>query len=101
MVGGKFVVPCAVTALHACAVAMFQPDELYVTNIPGNATDEEVQALFAQHGTVREYVVVSKRKEANLAQAALVRMEDHAGALAARKALNRFDLHGKQLNVRW
>ena len=61
----------------------------------------QVVGLFEKHGKVKEYVVVSKRREANLSQAALMRMEDHTGALAAKKALNRVDFRGKPLNIRW
>lgn len=45
--------------------------------------------------------MVSKRHEPGSVQAALVRMEDHAGALAAKAALNRSAFHGKLLGVKW
>jgi RNA recognition motif-containing protein len=83
-------------------MTLFLPEELYLTNIPGAAVEPEVVGLFQHHGAkVREYVVVSKKRETNMTQAALVRMEDHASALVAKKALNRFEFMGKTLKIRW
>lgn len=82
--------------------ALFQLEELYVSNIPADTTEEEIKALFEAHGgKVKEYVVVSKRTGVNTTRSALMRMEDHVGALSAKTALCRHDIRGKTLNIRW
>ena len=85
------------------AMALFQAEELYVTNIPGNATDAEMIDLITSTsgGKVREYVIVSKRREAGVTQAALVRMEGHEAAVRAKRSLHRGEFKGKMLQVRW
>ncbi|KAG1673092.1 hypothetical protein FOA52_013162 [Chlamydomonas sp. UWO 241] len=77
------------------------PDELFVSGIAADATEEQVTAAFGEHGEVREYVVVSKERSGGATQCALVRMTDHHGAMAAKKAMHRSELMGRTLNVRW
>jgi hypothetical protein len=81
-------------------MTQFLPDELYVTNIPGDASEAEMTSLIETKGKVREYVVVSKRRDINITQAAIVRMEGHEAARQA-KTLNRTEFKGKCLNIRW
>jgi hypothetical protein len=57
-------------------------------------------SLIETKGKVREYVVVSKRRDINITQAAIVRMEGHEAARQA-KTLNRTEFKGKCLNIRW
>jgi len=83
-------------------MSLYQQEELFVTGIAGDATETEIVELFTSAGTtVKEFVSVSKRKDPNVTQAALVRMAGHECALKAKHALDKSEFKGKRLIIRW
>lgn len=50
-------------------------EELYVTGLPADATEQELRGLFGAHGTVKEAVIVNKKVPSapNAPQSCIVR----------------------------
>jgi len=71
---------------------------VYVGNLPFSATEEDVQALFAEHGSVSSVKLISDRETGRPRGFGFVEM-DAAGASAAIAALNGTDLDGRPLRV--
>ncbi|XP_057711006.1 RNA-binding protein 4.3 [Corythoichthys intestinalis] len=65
--------------------------KIFVGNLPEEATEQEIQALFAEHGTVTECSIVKNF--------AFVHMDDRKAATKAIKSLNLYKLHGSAINV--
>lgn len=83
-------------------MSLYQQEELYVTGIAGDAAEDEIVELFTNAGgDVKDFVTVSKRKDNNAPQAALVRMGGHESALRIKHALDKLEFKGKRLNIRW
>ena len=72
--------------------------KLYVGNLPFNATDESVRALFSEHGTVETIALINDRDTGRFRGFAFVEMED-AAAKAAIEALNGLEVDGRVLNI--
>ena len=72
--------------------------KLYVGNLPFTATEDEVRALFAPHGTVHSVALITDRETGRPRGFGFVEMEP-AGASKAISALNETDLQGRTLNV--
>jgi cold-inducible RNA-binding protein len=73
--------------------------KLYVGNLTFDATENELQDLFAQHGPVTEVNMVQDRVTGKARGFAFVTMETKEGADAAIQALNGKDWHGRALTV--
>ncbi len=73
--------------------------KLYVGNLTFDATENELQDLFAQHGPVTEVNLVQDRVTGKARGFAFVTMETKEGAAAAIQALNGKDLKGRALTV--
>ena len=71
---------------------------IYVGNLPFNATEEEVRALFAQHGTVHSVKLISDRDTGRPRGFGFVEMEG-ADASKAIERINGADLNGRSLRV--
>lgn len=71
---------------------------VYVGNLPFSATEEDVQALFAEHGSVHSVKLISDRETGRPRGFGFVEM-DEAGASAAIAALNGTDMDGRPLRV--
>lgn len=71
---------------------------VYVGNLPFSATEEDVQALFAEHGSVNSVKLISDRETGRPRGFGFVEM-DAAGASAAIAALNGTDMDGRPLRV--
>jgi len=71
---------------------------LFVGNLPFNASENEVRSLFAAHGTVEEVRLVTDRFSGNPRGFGFVIM-DAEGALAARQALDGARFQGRVLKV--
>ena len=71
---------------------------IYVGNLPFSATEDDVRALFAQHGTVLDVSLVADRDTGRLRGFGFVEMEDD-GAGAAIEALNGSLLGGRSLRI--
>ncbi|KAM6949573.1 uncharacterized protein FYW47_015967 [Aplochiton taeniatus] len=65
--------------------------KIFVGNLPREADQEEIQALFAQHGTVTECAIIKNF--------AFVHMDDRKAATKAIKSLHLYKLHGTPINV--
>ena len=72
--------------------------KLYVGNLPFTATDEAVNALFAQHGTVEKVSLINDRDTGRPRGFGFVEMSN-ADASRAMQALNGTDFEGRSLKV--
>lgn len=71
---------------------------IYVGNLPWSATEEDVQDLFAPHGTVVSVKLVTDRETGRARGFGFVEMED-AGVAAAVEALDNSVYGGRTLRV--
>jgi len=71
---------------------------IYVGNLPFSATEDEVRALFEQHGTVHAVNVIADRDTGRPRGFAFVDMEDDA-ASAAIEALDGYMFGQRNLRV--
>ena len=72
--------------------------KLYVGNLPFSATNQEVEALFGQHGTVHSVALINDRETGRPRGFGFVEMDDDA-ATAAISALDGSDMGGRPLRV--
>jgi RNA recognition motif-containing protein len=72
--------------------------KLYVGNLPFEATEESVRALFATHGTVEKCSLVTDRDSGRPRGFGFVEMSN-ADASRAMQALNGTDFEGRPLKV--
>jgi len=73
--------------------------KLFVGGLPFATTDEELQELFAAHGTVASAVVVKDRETGRSKGFGFVEFENDEEGKAAEKALNGSDLGGRSITV--
>jgi len=73
--------------------------KLFVGNLSFNATQEQLQDLFAAHGTVVEIDVIKDKFSGRPRGFGFVTMETKEGADAAVKALNGKEIDGRALTV--
>ncbi len=74
------------------------PKSIYVGNLPWSATEEEVQTLFASHGTVHSVKLISDRETGRARGFGFVEMDD-ADAANAVQALDGTNFGGRTLRV--
>jgi RNA recognition motif-containing protein len=72
--------------------------KLYVGNLPFDATDEAVNALFSKHGTVEKVSLITDRDTGRPRGFGFVEMSN-ADASRAMQALNGADFDGRALKV--
>jgi cold-inducible RNA-binding protein len=73
--------------------------KLYVGNLSFETTENDLQDLFEQHGTVNEVHLMMDRVTGKSRGFAFVTMNDDTQAKAAMSATNGKDLNGRALNV--
>lgn len=73
--------------------------KMYVGNLSFETTENDLQDLFEQHGTVNEVHLMVDRMTGRSRGFAFVTMNDSAQANAAMSALNGHELNGRALNV--
>jgi RNA recognition motif-containing protein len=73
--------------------------KLYVGNLAYSATDEGVEALFAQHGTVASVALITDRDTGRPKGFGFVEMGSEAEALAAKEALDGTEFGGRTIKV--
>jgi len=73
--------------------------KLFVGGLPFSTTDEELNELFAAHGTVASAVVVKDRETGRSKGFGFVEFENDDEGKAAEKALNGSDLGGRSITV--
>jgi len=73
--------------------------KLYVGNLSFETTENDLQDLFEQHGTVSEVNLMMDKMTGKSRGFAFITMNDGTQASAAMSALNGKDLNGRALNV--
>lgn len=73
--------------------------KLYVGNLPFTADEPQLQALFAQAGTVESVSVVRDRDTGRARGFAFVEMSSDAEAQDAINQLNSYEMNGRALTV--
>ena len=73
--------------------------KLYVGNLSFETTENDLQDLFEQHGTVNEVHLMMDRMTGKSRGFAFVTMNDDAQAKTAMSATNGHDLNGRALKV--
>ena len=73
--------------------------DIYVGNLPYQADDQQLQELFAQHGTVTSARVIVDKFSGESKGFGFVDMPDNTEALAAIQATNEQDFLGRNLRV--
>ncbi len=74
-------------------------NKLYVGGLPYSTTEDALEQLFSQHGTVESAKVITDRDTGRSRGFGFVEMESSAEAQAAISALNGTDLDGRTLTV--
>lgn len=72
--------------------------KLYVGNLPFSATDEEINELFGQHGTVHSVALINDRETGRPRGFGFVEMDD-ADADNAISSLDGTDFGGRNLKI--
>jgi len=72
---------------------------IYVGNLPFNTTNDQLEDLFGEHGTVSRAQVISDRETGRSRGFGFVEMEDDNAAEAAIEAINGSDFGGRDLKV--
>ncbi len=73
--------------------------DIYVGNLPYDATDADLQQLFEKHGTVTSARVITDKMSGRSKGFGFVEMPDKAEADAAINATNEQDFMGRPLRV--
>ena len=72
---------------------------IFVGNMPFNATADDLRDLFAAYGEVENASVITDRETGRSRGFGFVEMSNSSEAEAAISALNGTDLHGRKLTV--
>ena len=73
--------------------------KLFVGGLPFSTTDDELQQLFAAHGTVASATVVKDRDSGRSKGFGFVEFENDDEGKAAEQALNGSELGGRSISV--
>lgn len=73
--------------------------DIYVGNLPYNATEEDVTGLFAAHGPVERVKIITDRETGRSKGFAFVTLGDQSQLNPAIEALNGYDYQGRALRV--
>ncbi|HLB66317.1 MAG TPA: RNA-binding protein [Candidatus Saccharimonadales bacterium] len=73
--------------------------KLFVGGLPFTTTDDELQKLFAAHGTVASAKVITDRETGRSKGFGFVEFENDEEGKAAEKALNGSDVGGRSITV--
>ena len=72
---------------------------IYVGNLPFNTTNDQLEDLLGEHGTVSRAQVISDRETGRSRGFGFVEMEDEDAAQTAIEAINGSDFGGRDLKV--
>ena len=72
---------------------------IYVGNLPFNTTNDQLEDLFGEHGSVSRAQVISDRETGRSRGFGFVEMDDDNEAQAAIEAVNGSDFGGRDLKV--
>ncbi|HEX6462156.1 MAG TPA: RNA-binding protein [Candidatus Saccharimonadales bacterium] len=73
--------------------------KLFVGNLPFSTTDDDLQQMFASHGTVASAKVMTNRDTGNSRGFGFVEFESDDEANAAIEALNNSEIEGRKIVV--
>ncbi len=73
--------------------------KIYVGNLPFSSTQEDLESLFARHGTVQSVNVIMDRETGRPRGFAFVEMESASDADDAIRALDGSNLDGRDIRV--
>jgi cold-inducible RNA-binding protein len=73
--------------------------KLFVGNLPFSATEQDLEELFANHGTVTEVAVITDRATGRSRGFAFVTMSNQSEGQAAIDALEGAQLDGRSISV--
>ena len=73
--------------------------KIYVGNLPFSSTQEDLESLFARHGTVQSVNVIMDRETGRARGFAFVEMESPSDADDAIRALDGTNLGGRDIRV--
>jgi RNA recognition motif-containing protein len=71
---------------------------IYVGNLPFSATEDDVRAMFAEHGSIESVDLISDRETGRPRGFGFVEMEETGGA-AAIEALDGKEMDGRNIKV--
>jgi len=73
--------------------------KLYVGNLERTVTEEELEALFGEHGDILSVVIIKDRDSGVSRGFGFVEFESQQDAEEAKNALNELELKGRSLRV--
>ena len=73
--------------------------KIYVGNLSFNMSDQDLSALFAEHGAVNSATIITDRDTGRSRGFGFVEMENDSEAMQAIQAVNAQDVDGRTLNV--
>jgi len=73
--------------------------KLYVGNLPFSATEDEIRAVFEQHGGVDSVAVITDRETGRPRGFGFVEMSEASGADAAIRSLDGTEFGGRNIRV--
>lgn len=74
-------------------------NKLYVGNLERTVTEEELEALFGEHGEILEVAIITDRATGESRGFAFVEFSSREDADEAKKALDGHELNGRALRV--
>jgi cold-inducible RNA-binding protein len=74
-------------------------NNIFVGNLGHDATEQDIRAIFAKHGIVERFRLMTDRETGQPRGFAFVEMTDDADAEKAIAALNGAELNGRPINV--
>ena len=74
-------------------------NKLYVGNLPFTTTEADLRALFEEHGSVESANVISDRESGRSRGFGFVEFQNESDAQDAQRALDGYDLDGRNLRV--
>jgi len=72
---------------------------IYVGNLPYNATEEQLRTMFGSHGEVTTTSIIKDRETGRSKGFGFVEMPDDSEAEEAIQALNESDMNGRNIKV--
>ena len=88
------------TLLHVLLILIFFIVNIFVAKLSSATTSEDLQALFAEHGSVSSAKVIMDKETGNSKCFGFVEMEDETEGFNAINALNESDFQGRKIVVK-
>ena len=88
------------TLLHVLLILIIFIVNIFVAKLSSATTSEDLQALFAEHGSVSSAKVIMDRETGNSKCFGFVEMEDETEGFNAINALNESDFQGRKIVVK-